>query len=425
MMHSENIRLESGPYGSLLVWRPGNSNDLVQYQLHLLTRQRPGYLLPCFLSYRDSLPQLCLDVTGLVSIDQFGRGNDLNPQSGRALLLELLEVLIDAADRLLPVRQFSLHPSLIFRGTDQKIRLAFWPACPLSPNKTAEDEWGELQDLLHIIGQAYRLLPDQINRYLQVLQHGGMSLLYQQIVAESDVRQNSEGTSEDSSGKLASRKKYAAILRSGRIIGLSALHILGAGVVCCNNFIQTAWPSQIRFALLAYLVVLLILDLCCLMAKGRLSKLIIQGHSSVRQTASGLARWLQDQISGHKSGELVETDAQTVLLAANPAEFRMALLSEGLPGTAEENEGLRAYILVDEFVVGRDQKTSDLCLNDPGVGRQHARIIRRAGSFFICDLGSRNGTCLDGRKIMKNMENLLPDQCRISFASHSFYFQAD
>lgn len=424
-MHSEAIKVESGPYGDLLVWCPGNAAGLVQYQLHLLTRQRPGYLLPCFVRYRESLPQLCLDVTGLLSIDQSVRENDLNPQSGRALLLELLEILTDAADRLLPVRQFSLHPSLIFRGSDRKLRLAFWPADPAGPDETAEDDWGELQGLLHSVGQACQLPPENIARYQKDLQHGGMSLLYQQILAESDARQNDEQPAADRSGRRPGRKMMMPLLKSRRLLGLSALHLLGAAAVCCRYLFQIAWSGQLRLALMVYLVILLLLDGFSLIPRRSLPALVRQGQSLIRQAGTAIPRWLRSLSAGPSPAESGLTDAQTVLLAANPAEFRMALLAEGLPGTAEENEGVRAYILVDEFVVGRDQKTSDLCLDDPGVGRQHARIIRRTGSFFICDLGSRNGTCLDGRKIMKNVETLLPDQCRISFAARSFYFQAD
>ncbi|MBP8989708.1 MAG: FHA domain-containing protein, partial [Clostridia bacterium] len=95
------------------------------------------------------------------------------------------------------------------------------------------------------------------------------------------------------------------------------------------------------------------------------------------------------------------------------------------PGTPAEHEGRRAFILVEEFVIGRDPKKVDLCLPDPSIGRMHARIVRRAGSFFICDLGSGNGTHLDGRRLPKHEEYLLPDQCLLQFADQLFYFQAE
>jgi hypothetical protein len=119
------------------------------------------------------------------------------------------------------------------------------------------------------------------------------------------------------------------------------------------------------------------------------------------------------------------TANQTVLLAGRSDNFRLAMLSSGLPGTPEEGEGLRAYILVDEFIIGRDEIAADLHLPVTTVGRQHAKIQRREGAFFLSDLGSKNGTSLDGRRLNKFEEYMLPDRCRLVFADQAFYFQVE
>jgi hypothetical protein len=48
--------------------------------------------------------------------------------------------------------------------------------------------------------------------------------------------------------------------------------------------------------------------------------------------------------------------------------------------------------------VGRSQE-NDLVINDPNVSRRHARISRSDGGFVVEDLGSTNGTLLDGAPI--------------------------
>jgi hypothetical protein len=140
------------------------------------------------------------------------------------------------------------------------------------------------------------------------------------------------------------------------------------------------------------------------------------------------------RVAAFRAADDQETDAgfvsesennQTVLLASRSDHFRLAMLSSGLPGTPAESEGLRAYILIDEFIIGRDEKSADLHLTAAGIGRQHARIQRREGAFFLSDLGSKNGTSLDGRRLNKNEEYILPDRCRIAFADQAFYFQVD
>ncbi len=108
-----------------------------------------------------------------------------------------------------------------------------------------------------------------------------------------------------------------------------------------------------------------------------------------------------------------------------PGKYKIAQLSEGLPGTPEEECGRRAYILTEEFFIGRDIGDADLCIDSSAISRLHARILLKGGSFFIEDLGSSNGTTLDGVRLNRHREYLLPDKCRIAFAGHFFYFRCE
>ena len=51
-----------------------------------------------------------------------------------------------------------------------------------------------------------------------------------------------------------------------------------------------------------------------------------------------------------------------------------------------------------EFTMGRSS-TCDIVLDDPRVSRQHARLRVAGNSLFIEDLGSRNGTMIDGERL--------------------------
>src|SRR5262245_53419794 len=50
------------------------------------------------------------------------------------------------------------------------------------------------------------------------------------------------------------------------------------------------------------------------------------------------------------------------------------------------------------MVLGRDPSV-DIVLNSPGVSRQHARITLQGYQYLIEDLGSSNGTFLNGQQI--------------------------
>jgi len=58
-----------------------------------------------------------------------------------------------------------------------------------------------------------------------------------------------------------------------------------------------------------------------------------------------------------------------------------------------------AYLLSErDLVIGRDP-TSGVCVPEGAVSRQHARIGFKEGKWVVSDLGSRNGTLVDGRFI--------------------------
>lgn len=52
----------------------------------------------------------------------------------------------------------------------------------------------------------------------------------------------------------------------------------------------------------------------------------------------------------------------------------------------------------DSLVIGR-ASSADLLLADPFLSRHHARLYRRDGHLFVEDLGSRNGTRVNGREV--------------------------
>ncbi len=62
-------------------------------------------------------------------------------------------------------------------------------------------------------------------------------------------------------------------------------------------------------------------------------------------------------------------------------------------------EGQKYPIVKDEFYIGRSNKSCDLIVKDPNVSRQHARIVRHQGQFWMVDMGSTNGIEFQGTRV--------------------------
>ncbi len=80
--------------------------------------------------------------------------------------------------------------------------------------------------------------------------------------------------------------------------------------------------------------------------------------------------------------------------ALAPVQARLRVLE---PGNAREFEG------TCPLVIGR-AKDAQLVLSDPEVSRRHARLETQRGTVFLRDLGSSNGTFLNGRALTSAIE---------------------
>ncbi|MBQ4528083.1 MAG: FHA domain-containing protein [Clostridia bacterium] len=79
-----------------------------------------------------------------------------------------------------------------------------------------------------------------------------------------------------------------------------------------------------------------------------------------------------------------------------------------------------SYSIKDMAYIGRSRK-SQIYIDDPYMSKNHARIFLRDGHFYIEDLGSTNGSFLNGRRLPKQPIRL-KDTDKLSFGNISFIF---
>ena len=74
------------------------------------------------------------------------------------------------------------------------------------------------------------------------------------------------------------------------------------------------------------------------------------------------------------------------------------------------------FLQKDKLIIGR-RESCDIVLRFSNVSGQHARMTLEQGYWFLKDLGSRNGTKVNGYRISRKR---LDPGVTISFAKHSF-----
>lgn len=75
-----------------------------------------------------------------------------------------------------------------------------------------------------------------------------------------------------------------------------------------------------------------------------------------------------------------------------PQTYRLVMRSGPTPGKNFE-------LNKNEIYIGRDVN-NDIIINDAEISRKHARVILQAGGYVLEDLGSTNGTFVNGHRLM-------------------------
>lgn len=75
------------------------------------------------------------------------------------------------------------------------------------------------------------------------------------------------------------------------------------------------------------------------------------------------------------------------------------------------------------FIIGRLGSMVDHIIQDSTIGKLHAEITCREGSYYIKDLNSKNGTYINGVRIASNDEHEIKYDCRIRFSGYEYIFR--
>lgn len=108
--------------------------------------------------------------------------------------------------------------------------------------------------------------------------------------------------------------------------------------------------------------------------------------------------------------ELIDS-SETTLLQFNP----YFLINKD--GVSE-----RIYIVKDVFIIGRMSNVSDYVINNSAIGRTHIQILKRDNKVYLKDLKSKNGTFVNGQRLVEE-EVLLKNDDKVTIANVDMIFK--
>lgn len=79
-------------------------------------------------------------------------------------------------------------------------------------------------------------------------------------------------------------------------------------------------------------------------------------------------------------------------------------------------QGHRFFLNQPEMTLGRDP-AADITLNDQGISRKHAKIIKTENQVFLSDLGSSNGSSINDKKLEKGESRALAKEDMIKLGN--------
>ena len=143
----------------------------------------------------------------------------------------------------------------------------------------------------------------------------------------------------------------------------------------------------------------------------------------VETNLANLAAEVREAIGekGERDGRLRTVHGFGYAFSGEVVEESPGRMSAARSLCAFERDGHRLPLREGENVLGRDPAV-DVVLDDDTVSRRHARVVVTAGTAALTDLGSKNGTYLQGRRVegtaaLKDRDEILVGSVLLVFSA--------
>lgn len=140
------------------------------------------------------------------------------------------------------------------------------------------------------------------------------------------------------------------------------------------------------------------------------------GYAGAQNAGGGNAGYAGAQNPGMQRQQMLQNQESLRRPVAPPAGRRLHMLRQKTGQTIVLNK--------NQFIIGKSQSLADFCIADnQTISRKHAMLYEDNGGWYVDDLNSLNGTCVNGQKVVPGQAVRLKSGDEISLSDETFLVQ--
>jgi hypothetical protein len=415
---------------------------IAEYQIRMIQENPTQHLLSLHKKQIDKDIYFYFDITSKITLNQLLKRIRFNKHKFLSILKSLIKTIGLGKQYLLQGGGFILHSDYIYVDpASLELSIAYMPI--ESEADINQEVRTLIMDLL-IYKVAFETPAegDFVYELLSSINSESFSL-YQldQVISNIALQQKQEGvqnlsTSNDLAPKSGETKEIN--IKSGFVKNYFKFILLqlsfAALAVLLSKYFYLQAEKHDGSTLIGMGIMIIALDILCV-SRLRKSNKSAADEGKVHMKTDEQNKVLipkkykgsnkDSRFNAAKSKALKEYAAVKEHLDARDFETRFML--EETPKLAclvgyGNNDKEKILINKPSFVIGRIKSQSDYISSNSAVGKLHAEITNKDGTYYLKDLNSRNGTFINGERIVSNIEHPLQSNDTIAFANSEYKF---
>lgn len=442
---------ENDVTASYLVVTANSREEIRDYQVEMIKSNRIKGILPFNAGMKNDKVSFYYNVTSKLTLRQFLRIKTLKRNEFINLLLDVVKVLQDCKNYLLNDKCFLMDENHIYIDpatleismayipvkADEDINLNFREFITglIMNSANIDDSTGDnfLQKIFASL-KSHTFNASDFGRLLKELL-GGSHTDGNYFTVNVKIDDDLQGCGRDNKKAGA---KLDEVRENNNETSLKFKTVLAAGlyqvviavlIVAANKFIKSSGNhSTAAYAGMGFIALAAdVLILRRLFGKRGQATGTACEDAALPEIQPGAPNLLKEGARPEDEKTTGHFDVQGILNGGRSETVFLGppgLAVENRPCLVREEEGTLEKILIlkPEFVIGRLEGQVDHAVENKAIGKVHAQIISRDGSYYIMDLNSRNGTFINGVRIDSNKEYEIRDNDGISFANSDYTF---